>query len=144
VTNAVDNAIARVQDIALAMTTITIKSAPDYPIENVDPLPMVSTYLAGGQFRLTNATIHHNFPALRVEFHVSRVNLRQAYQQINAIALEFPKRLAGDPTLNGTITTVLATEDSPIAYEVRPFEWGQVTTQMIAFTIPIKTLQAPV
>lgn len=141
--NAIDNAIARIQDIALAMTGITLKSAPDYPIEAPDPLPFGAAYLTGGEFRVTNATMHHNFPNIRVEFHFSRVNLKQAYQQINAVALEFPKRIAGDPTLNNTITTVLAGIEHPIPYEVRPFEWGQIATQMLAFTIPLKTLQAP-
>jgi hypothetical protein len=146
--NAIDNAIARIQDIAASLSTVppsgtTIKAAADYPVEAAQPFPFCVSYLSGGQFRLTNKTIHHNFPAIRVEFHLSRVNLMQAYQQATAIALEFPKRLAADPTLNDTITTIVATQDEAIAYEVRPFEWAGVVSQMVAFTIPVKTLQAP-
>lgn len=155
----IDTAIARLQDIALALSTIpdvagnliAIKSAPDYPIENLDPLPMVSTYLSGGEFHLTNATIHHNFPVIAVEFHFSRVNLKQAYKQIYAVAVEFPQRLAGDPTLNGSIQTIVGGGDNPIPYTVRPFVWkeqtqtqAQLLTQMIRFDIPIKLLKAPV
>src|SRR3990167_11423168 len=96
--NAIDNAIARLQNIAAACTSVTFKSAPDYPVDNVEPFPCSVCYIGGGQFVLTNATIHHNFPTINLELHFSRVNLKQAYQQIDAIALEFPKRLAGDPT----------------------------------------------
>jgi hypothetical protein len=146
--NAIDNAIARIQDIAAALSTVpptgtTIKAESDYPIEAAQPFPFCVSFLMGGRFRFTNATIHHNFFDVRVEFHLSRVNLKQAYQQADAIALEFPKRLAADPTLNSTITTIVASQDEPIAYEVRPFEWAGVVSQMVAFTIPIKTLQAP-
>lgn len=147
--SAVDNAIARLQNIVQACTGVTFKSAPDYPVENIEPFPCSICYISDGVFHLTNATIHHNFPSLALELHFSRTNLKQAYQQINAIAIEFPKRLASDPTLNGTITTVVATADAPIVYEVRPFFWtpqnaqNQVVTMMLKFTIPIKTLQAP-
>lgn len=142
-TNAIDNAIARIQDIVGALTSVNFKSYPDYPIENADPFPMSIAYIGGGEFRATNATIHHNFPIISVEFHFSRINLKQTYQQINLVVLEFPKRIAGDPTLNGAIDTVIMTQDQPITYIVRPFEWGKVTSQMLMFSIPIKTLQAP-
>jgi hypothetical protein len=148
--SAIDSAIARLQDLAQACTTVVFKSAPDYPVENVEPFPCSIAYIVNGTFRLTNRTIHRNFPVIAVEMHFSRVNLKQAYQQINAIAIEFPRRLAADPTLNGTVDTIIATQDQPITYEVRPFTWGVqregapvVTSQMLSFNIPIKTLQAP-
>lgn len=139
----IDNAIARIQDIALAMTTVAIKSAPDYPIESADPFPFVASYLGGGQAQFGNSTTVYNFPAVSVEFHFSRVNLKQTYQQINAVAVEFPKRLAGDPTLNGTVSTVIGSGDQRISYTVRPFEWGKVQSQMLLFTVPFKALETP-
>lgn len=156
--NAIDNAITRMQNIAQALSTltdvsggsVTIKSALDYPVENVEPFPCAICYVGGGQFMLTNASIHHNFPSLNVEFHFSRVNLRQAYLQIGQTVLEFPKRLAGDPTLDGSIDTILAGRDTPVTYTVRPYQWTPqgvtpiIMSQMLLFTIPIKTLQAPV
>jgi len=148
-TNAIDNAIARLQNIAAACTSVTFKSAKDYPVDNIEPFPCSICYIGGGTFMLTNKTIHHNFPILNLELHFSRVNILQTYQQIDAIALELPKRLAGDPTLDGTIETILATRDSPVTYTVRPFQWSAqgvtpvITSQMLMFTIPIKTLQAP-
>lgn len=142
--NAIDNAIARLQNLVDACTTVTFKSAPDYPVENIEPFPCSICYISGGTLTLANRTLHHNFPVLSLELHFSRVNLKQSYQQIDAIALELPKRLAGDPTLDGTIDTILATQDQPVTYEVRPFQWSdKVISQMLKFDIPIKTLQAP-
>lgn len=142
-TNAIDNATARIQDLVATMTGITIKSAPDYPIENLDPLPMCIAFAGGGQFHAVNKTTLLNFPVINVEFHFSRVNLKQMQQQMNAVAFEFPKLLAGDPTLNGTVQTIVMPQDAPIQYDSKPFEWATVTTQMMLFAIPVKLLQAP-
>jgi hypothetical protein len=147
--NAIDNAIARLQDIAAACTSVTFKSAPDYPVDNVEPFPCSVAYISGGVLWFTNATVHHNLPQITIEFHFSRVNLKQAYQQIDLLALEFPKRLAGDPTLNNTIETIVATPDAPVTYVARPFQWSApgvtpvIVSQALIFTIPIKSLQAP-
>ena len=143
-TNAIDNAISRIGDLAQAMTGTTIKSAPDYPIENVDPLPMCVAYVSGGNFQATNASMLLNFPNISCEFHFSRVNIKQAYQQINAVVYEFPQRLAKDPTLNSTITTIVFGENGTLPYIVRPFDFGKVQTQMLMFTIPIKILESPI
>jgi hypothetical protein len=157
--SSIDTAIARIQDIALALNTITdvngnsvvILSAPDYPIEAAPPFPACSSYLGGGEFNMVNATVHKNFPNIVTEFHLSRVNVKQAYKQINAIAIEFPQRLAGDPTLNGTVETIVSGLDNRVTYTVRPFIWreqtntqSQIMSQMIAFTIPVKLLKSPI
>ena len=157
--SSVDNAIARIQDIALALSTIpdangniiSIRNAPDYPIDSPPAWPACITHLSGGEFLLTNRTVHHNFPMIASEFHFDRVNLKQAYKQINAVVIEFPQRLAGDPTLDGTVDTIVGGADSRITYAVRPFVWKEQTgtspaivSQMLMFAIPIKLLKAPV
>lgn len=145
--SSIDDAVAVIQELALSLPTIQVKSAPDYPIENVDPLPMAISYLGSGEFMFTNATIHHNFPVIVTEFHVSRVNLKEAYRQTQSIAIEFPQLLAGNPTLDGTVQTIVATADSRIQYTIRPFVWREnppLVTQMIRFDIPVKLLKAPI
>ena len=142
-TSTIDNAIARAQTLALAITSVSIKSAPNYPVENADPFPFCAAYLGGGQFYFGNASTVYQFPAITVEFHFSRVNLKQTYTQINAVAVEFPKILAADPTLGGIVSTILASQAQPIAFSVRPFQWGQVTSQMLLFTVPFKALESP-
>jgi len=139
----IDNAIARMQALALTITSVAIKSAPTYPVENADPFPFVATYLGSGQIQFGDATSVYEFPALSVEFHFSRVNLTQTYKQINAVAYEFPLILASDPNLNGTVSTIIGTGEQRINYTVRPFEWGQVKSQMLLFTVPFKALEVP-
>lgn len=157
--SSIDDAIARIQDIALALNTLTdvagnsiaLANAADYPVENIPPFPACVSYLGGGDFMLTNASIHHNFPVVNVEFHLSRVNIRQSFMQVNQIAVEFPQRLAGDPTLNGKVVTVVGGSDSRITYTVRPFTWREqsgtqaaVISTMLLFNVPIKLLKSPV
>lgn len=145
--SSIDNAIARIQAIALEMTDVQIKSAPDYPIETIDPLPMATSYLNSGTLYFVNSTLQKNFPTINVEFHFSRLNLRQANEQVNAVAIEFPQRLAGDPTLNGTVITIVGGADSDIPYTVNQyFPWGQppnIYSVMLKFDIPIKLLKSP-
>lgn len=142
-TEDLNGAIARIQDIVDAITTVKFKSFPDFPIENASAFPMSIAYLAGGQFHAVNATMLLNFPVINVECHFSRVSLEQAYTQINAVAKDLPKRLAADPTLNATVETIVFSGDQPISYTVRPYEWGKVTSQMLLFAIPVKMLQTP-
>jgi hypothetical protein len=142
-TNVIHPAVLRIQAIALALTSVQFKSAPNYPIENADPFPMSVAYLGGGEVIFTNKTTTHFFPTVNVEFHFSRVNLKDTYNNIDLVAEEFCLRLAGDPTLNGQIVTVIATEGTPLPFTIKPFDWGKVVSQCMLFAIPIKTLQAP-
>jgi hypothetical protein len=146
--NAIDNAIARLQNIAASLSTIpptgtVIHAESDYPTEAAQPFPFSIAYLSAGRFRATNGTIHHNFPTIKVEIHFSRGNLKQAYEQINAAALEFPKRLVADPTLDGTIQTMVFGSENEIEYAARPFDYGTIKSQVLEFDIPLKLLQAP-
>jgi hypothetical protein len=141
--NDIDRAAARIQDLVRAIPGITIKSAPDYPGENAEPLPFCVVYAANGAFHATNATVLHNFPVIAVEFHFSRLNLKQMQQQINTVVYEFPRRLAGDPTLDGNVITVLMTQENQVEYTSGPFEWAGVTTHRLLFPVPIKLRPTP-
>jgi hypothetical protein len=139
----IDNAVARLADIVLSMSTIAIKSAPDYMVENVEPCPFAAIYASGARVYATNSTVLHNYITIAVEFHLSRINIKQMQQQANAIMYEFPRRLAGDPTLNGTVETILFSADNPIEATSGPFEWQQVSTHRILFPVPVKFRPAP-
>lgn len=139
--NALDNAIGRIQDIALSCTDTIIKSAPDFPIENADACPFVITHLAEGDGWVNASTLQF-MPVVNADFYFNRVNLKQAYQQSDAVALEFLQRLAGDPTLNGLVDTIQIGRDDPVHFSVAPDEYGSVVLQKLQFSIRIKVLSA--
>ena len=139
----IDLAVSALQDLSLACTSVAIKSAPDYPIENADPFPFSVAYFSNGTFYAVNSDTLSFFPVMVIEFHFSRVNLKRAYQNINSIALEFARKLAGNPTLNSTVATIKMTQSEPIRFTVSPFKWGNIDSEMLKFEIPVKTLETP-
>lgn len=139
----IDNAVAAIQAHVLAITNVSFKSAPDYPIENADPFPFSAGYISTLEAEFTNASMTKIFPVLTFELHFNRTNIKFAYQCINAVAIELPRRLAKDPTLGGTVSSIIATKDQRMTAEVAPFEYGSIKSQMLKFNIPFKTLQTP-
>jgi hypothetical protein len=53
------------------------------------------------------------------------------------------QRLAGDPTLDGNVDTIVF----PVEFEISPYEWGTaggvVPTILVRFIIPIKIRAVP-
>lgn len=144
--NSIDNAIARLQDIAIQCTipnagpsSTTLKAAPDYPIEDASALPISIAHLDSGDTNVDNASTARILPMIAVDFHFSRISMKNAYTQIDAVAQEFSQRLAGDPTLNGTISTIIF----PVHWRVVPSQWDKITTQALIFNILVKLLANP-
>lgn len=135
----IDDAIAEIQDHIEALST-NIKSAPLYPTESADILPLGITHITGGTGSADNATDCRLLLNISADIHLDRTNLAMTYQQVNSIIPEFLKRLAGDPTLNGKVTNIIF----PVNVTVQPAEWNTVTTQMIRFDIPLKFLEVPI
>jgi hypothetical protein len=135
-------AIQRLQALALACSSsdVTIRAAPDYPIEDAKNLPMSIAHLASGEGTAVNATDLQFQPIVEVEFHFNRTVMKQAYKEINSVALAFMGRLAGDPTLNSSVDTIIF----PVTFEVSPVEWDRIQTQALIFSVPLKTLETPV
>lgn len=134
----VDNAIARLQVLALACTGI--KSAPDYPIEDATALPLAIAHITEGNAIQQNATMTQCNLVVAVDFHFARVNIKDAYQRIDTLIPEYLTRLGGDPTLSGTVDTI----QFPVTFTVSPAQWDTIITQMVSFRIPFKTLESPV
>ena len=139
-TSAIDNAIARLQDIVQSCTDVDINNAPDYPIEDATALPLSIAHITGGQGTGNNASTVQLDLSLSVDVHFARVNIKKAYQDINLIIPEFLRRLGGDPTLNGTVDTI----QFPVLVAVSPAQWDTVITQMVSFTVLIKAFEAPI
>lgn len=137
-TTVIDNAIARLQALALACTDI--KKAPDYPIEDATVLPLAIAHIIGGDGTVMNATTVQLDPIISVDFHFSRTNIKDAYQRINTLVPEYLCRLGGDPTLNATVDTI----QFPVTFAVSPAQWDTLITQMVSFSVQFKTLETPI
>ena len=133
----IDDAIKKLQAHTLACTSTTIKAAPDYPPEDASILPLAVAYIAEGTGQADNATTARLLLTVNVDIHFSRVSLKSAYTQINAVIPEYLKRLAADPTLGGAVETI----NFPVAFRVLPAEWGSIVTSMIQFEIPLKFME---
>jgi len=139
----IDTALQRLQVLALASSSsdITVKHAPNYPIDNANLLPMAIAHVGSGEGTAHNATQLTAITNLYVDLHVNRVSLTNAFKQIDAFVPLFRVRLAGDPTLNGSVDTI----NFPILWsDPAPVEYDQIVTLMVRFTVPVKTLETPV
>lgn len=137
-----DDAVARLQELALdcVVGDIRIKHAPDYPIEDAAVLPMSIAHLGGGTFQMAS-DFGKFFPSVYVDFHVNRINLKRAYAELDSLIYQYCLRLAGDPTLDSTIATIVF----PVTWsDPAPTQYDQITTLMVRFTVPLKTLETPV
>ena len=139
----IDDAIVKIQTIALSVeydsNSNTIRSAPSYPVESADVLPLAITYISSGSAQADDVTSARLLWTINTDIHFSRTHMKSAYSQINNVIPDFSRRIAGDPTLGGTVDTIV----SPIEFSVSPAQWDQVVTQMVSFSIPIKILSTP-
>jgi pyruvate/oxaloacetate carboxyltransferase len=135
----IDDAVVKIQTHALALTSETIRSAPSKPVESADVLPLAIAYIAEGTAQADDYTTARLLLTVNVDFHFSRTRMKEAYTQLNNIIPEYLKRLAGDPTLGGTVDTIIY----PISFTVGPAQWDAVVTQMVSFSIPLKFIETP-
>jgi hypothetical protein len=127
-----DTAIDRIQAIAMACSGI--KAAPTKPVDDAGVLPMAITHITAGSFTEVNATDGKLMVNISADFHFDRQILRLTYTAIDALIPEFLQRLGGDPTLAGSVSTIVF----PVVFQVSPAQWDSITTQMVTFTIPLK------
>jgi hypothetical protein len=135
----IDDAIVKIQTHALAITAEEVRSAPSKPVESANVLPLAITYIAEGTAQANDVTTCQLLYTINTDFHVRRDIMKAAYTQLDNIIPEFCQRLAGDPTLGGTVDTIVF----PISFSVGPAQWDAVVTQMASFSIPIKILTTP-
>jgi hypothetical protein len=130
----IDNACQRLQTLALSCTDVTIKAAPNYPVEDANILPLAIAYPDIGTSHGDDAGSLRMLINLKVDIHFSRVSIVEAYKKINLVIPEYLKRLGGDPTLNGTIDTI----NGDVSFAVLPMLYNTIPTQAVSFTIPVK------
>jgi len=135
----ITDAIVQLQTIALAIVDEEIRSAPTYPVDTAAALPIAIAYIAEGTGQADDASTARLLLTINVDFHVRRDSMKSAYTQLNNIIPEFLKRLAGDPTLSGTVDTI----NFPVSFTVAPAQWDAVVTQMASFSVPVKFIETP-
>ena len=136
----VDDAIQRLQAIALSCTDTEVRHAPDYPIEDATALPLCIAHIVSGSGNAPNATMAHLEFVVSVDVHFARVNIKDAYTRIDKFIPEYLRRLAKDPTLDGSIDTI----QLPVKFNVQPAQRDAITTQIVSYDVPIKTLEPPI
>ncbi len=99
--SAIDNAIAKLQDHALACTGI--RGAPDYPVDDAGVLPLAIAHLANGTFSADDATANRGLYVINADFHFNRMSLKDAYTRIDTLVPEYKQKLCADPTLGGAV-----------------------------------------
>ena len=133
----IDDACARIQDLALAVTDEVVKTAPDYVVDDaMGQMPMSNVYLKDGEITAMDASGTKWLATLSCDVFFNRTSARQAYKQIHAFTPDFVKRLGGDPTLKNTVSNIVY----PIKFKVTPAQFdGDPSLYMcVAFDIPIK------
>lgn len=135
----IDDAIGRLQYHALAITSETVRGAPSYPTEDASVMPLAIAYIANGTGSIDDSTTARLLLTVNVDFHVNRTSMKSAYTQLNNIIPEYLRRLAGDPTLNAKVDTIVF----PVSFTVMPAQWDRITTQMASFQVPLKFRETP-
>ena len=135
----IDDAIARLQYHALAISSATVRGAPSYPVEDATVLPLAIAYISDGTGSIDDSTTTRLLLTVKVDFHVNRMSMKSAYTELNNIIPEYLRRLAGDPTLNGKVDTIVF----PVTFAVMPAQWDRVVTQMASFSVPLKFRETP-
>lgn len=138
--SAIDTAIQRLQALALSSSDATVRAAPNYPVEDAGVFPIAIAHITEGTTELTNATMTKLMPTVAVDFHFNRADLKKTYTDIDALVVEYSKKLGGDPTLNGAVDTIV----SPVSYNVSAQTWNTNETIMLRFLVPLKELLTPV
>jgi len=135
----IDDAVARLQYHALAISSEIVRGAPSYPTEDAMVLPLAIAYIANGTGSIDDSTTARLLLTVNVDFHVNRASMKSAYTQLNNIIPEYLRRLAGDPTLNAKVDTIVF----PVSFTVMPAQWDRITTQMASFQVPLKFRETP-
>jgi hypothetical protein len=133
----IDDAIQRVQAIALACTDVVITSAPALPVDDsMSRSPTSIAYLKDGEIIQVSAGFTRWIASIGCDIYFNRTSVKEAYRQIQLFIPDMVKRLGGDPTLNGTVDNIIY----PIKFNVVGASFGGTDTlyQVIQFDIPVK------
>ncbi len=108
-----------------------IRTAPDFPLEQVGAFPFVVAYMGGGTFEKGEAggiVERHDFI---IELHIARKDLPRDIEKAVAYVDSIPAAIMADSTLGGTVL-----QFESIVYEFAPeMFWDAVKTIGFRFTV---------
>lgn len=131
-------AIARLQTIA---TNAGAKYAPDHPVERPGVYPFSIAYPSIGRYTAEAYSQAKDFHTIAVEIHCApRSVLPLAVETAIPMLDDFGHRVTADPTLNGTVDTVLFDEGISYTFGVMP--WGDMEDIGFKFLIQVKIRSA--
>lgn len=122
-------------------TIADIKHAPANPPETSGEYPFATVLPSNGTFKGETNNIYKGLHELVVTVYFDRNNLPQAYSQIPGMIESLADKLRLDPTLNGTVQTIISTEGSPVRYNVRFVEYGDIPTLALEFFMTVKVYE---
>lgn len=129
------DAIDAVQDIMGALTGI--KAAPDEPLEQFSQFPFAVCYADHGEWDFGPAGDRKGLHTLVLELHVARKDLPRDIAAAMAYSDIIPNALLKDPTLAGTVSTIVG----PLVYTFGPMGYGNAdkpNTLGFRFMITVK------
>lgn len=127
----VNAAILDLQSKALALSGM--KYAPDSPPEATSAFPFAVSYEASGNLQLRSSGYADDLATIFTEFHVSRQILPKAIETAMAFRDPFLKSIIADPTLGGTVSTIVS-----INKNFGFLEWAKIETVGYRFSITVK------
>ena len=130
----IQGAIERLQVLADALTGIS--QADVYPPEQLNVFPFVVVYPSAGRWVGGPAGMMKGIHDLVVEIHVQRTDLPRNVQAAMPAGEALAAAILSDPTLGGTVDTVLA--DNGLAYTFGALAWGGQATIGWRITVPVK------
>lgn len=115
-----------------------IRSAPDYPPDNLSTFPVAVAYCESGRFQSESYGAYVGFHVLALEIHWKRsAPLRALVETTTPYAESVYEAIIADVTLSGAIDSM---EPGDITYTHGPMAYGEppVDTFGYRFLIPIK------
>jgi hypothetical protein len=132
------DAIARIQ--AIARTLPGMKEAPDYPPETINQFPFSLAYLRTSEtifeagWRKDKLTIFWEIYLAR-QILPNTINQAMPYYGLALAALQ------DDPTLNGTVSTIIATDAAPLTSTFGWLEYGSIDNKLLGWRFAVTVKQ---
>lgn len=134
------DAITRIQ--ALAAGLGGMKEAPAYPPESLNQFPFSLCYLRRGE-SIFEAGWRKDLWVIHWEIFFARQLLNSTVEKAMPYGALALAALQADPTLNGTVSTIVASQNNPAVSEFGWLEYGSQTDLYLGWRFIITVKQEP-